>query len=260
MLWAPRSMMKPSMDRGPKLGVVLVIQRLFPVRVHLQFVVATLSAFAGSTLQAQNPPLRPPAVAPAATGAPAPVAVPAARQPAPKPAPVGRLPVVVAPPVVPAAKPKIALPPKNDPKAREDARAKLLQRIRALRAQELAEVLKPDAVAVTKVVEIAGGFEDKLIATRQELRQKRSDLNKLLKDPKPNDGALTKIADQLLTGRRRLEEIEYERTQALRKVLTPTQFAKVVVSWARINRKIQETLYRALLKAKADASGMGFEE
>lgn len=182
---------------------------------------------------------------------------PAPVPPLPKPAVAPAMkPAVVAP--VPGAAAKLAKPPapKNDPKQRELARAKLLQRIRALRAQELAELLKPDTQAVSKVVEIAAGFEDRLIATRQEARQMRQDLDKLLKDAKPNDAAITKVVDDLIARRQRLEQIEAERTAAMRKVLTPSQFAKVVVAWPRINRKIQETLYRALLESK----GPGFDE
>lgn len=194
---------------------------------------ALLAGFGAVAVAADPPPAKP-------------VAVPAPVKPAPAPVSAGK----------PAAKP---VPPKKDPKQREEARAKLLQRIRALRAQELAEVLKPDSAAVVKVVEIAAGFEDKVIATRQELRQKRGDLDKLLKDAKPNDAAISKAVDELLGGRRKLEEIEAERTSGLRKALTPSQFAKVVVSWPRINRKIQESLYRALLKSKADGGG-SFDE
>ncbi len=198
-----------------------------------------------------------PAPAPAR---PAPPPAAAARPAQPGAAPA-RLPAPVNPTAAPG-KPAVAKPPvkKVDPKKREEARAKLLQRIRGLRAQELAEVLKPDATAVAKVVEIAAGYEDKVIATRQDQRQRRADLDKLLKDPKPNDAAISRLVDELLAGRKRLEDIEYERTAAFRKVLNPSQFAKVVVSWPRINRKIQETLYRALLKSKSDAAGIGFEE
>ncbi len=184
---------------------------------------------------------------------------PTAPQPVPaKPsvAPAAGLPARPPTAVAPGAKP--AKPPavKKDPKQREQARTKLLQRIRALRAQELAEVLKPDAPAVVKVVEIAAGYEDRLIVTRQEARQKRQELDKLLKEPKPDDAAILRVADDLIARRRKLEEVEAERTAALRKVLAPSQFAKVVVAWPRINRKIQETLYRALLETK----GPGFDE
>lgn len=183
---------------------------------------------------------------PAATAQPAGLPAPAkaTASPAGRPAP--------AKPAVPTKPGDAAKPakPKQDPKQREEARAKLLQRIRTLRAQELAEVLKPDAAAVTKVVEIAGGFEDRLIATRQELRGHRGELDKLLKVTPPNDAAIQKITDEMLAKRKKLDDIEAERTAALRKALTPSQFAKVVVAWPRINRHIQEQLYRALLKSK----------
>lgn len=149
---------------------------------------------------------------------------------------------------------KPAKPPtKVDPKQREAAKQKLLKSIAAMRAKELAEVLKPDSAAVAKVVELASGFEDQLVAARQELRQKRSALDALLAQPKPDDPALNRAIDALMAQRKKLEDIEAERTAALRKALTPNQFARVVVAWPRINRRIQEQLYRALLTAKQGA-------
>jgi Spy/CpxP family protein refolding chaperone len=129
----------------------------------------------------------------------------------------------------------------------------LLQSIRAMRAKELGDVLNPDTAAVAKVVELSSGFEDQLVAARQDLRQKRSAIDILLAQPKPDDPALNRAVDALMAQRRKLEDIEAERTAALRKVLTPNQFARVVVAWPRINRRIQEQLYRALLSAKQGA-------
>jgi hypothetical protein len=119
-----------------------------------------------------------------------------------------------------------------------------------MRTRELTQILQPDTVAIGKVVEMASGFEDRLIASRQELRAQRVELDRLLADPKPDDGAITRATDELLVRRRKLDDIETERTAALRKVLRPSQFARLVVAWPRINRKIHEQLYRALLSSK----------
>lgn len=178
----------------------------------------------------------------------APVARPAAPLPLP-PAARPTLPPLRQTPGQPGAKP-VKPVVKKDPKQQEAARAKLLQRIRAMRAQELAEVLKPDTAAVTKVVELASGFEDQMIATRQDLRAKRGDLDRLLAVPKPDDPAIDRAVDALMAQRKKLGDIEAERTAALRKALSPNQFARVLVAWPRINRRIQEQLYRALLKSQ----------
>ncbi len=168
-------------------------------------------------------------------------------------APVGR-PVAPPPQAGKLAPSKPAKPPvKVDPKQREAAKQKLLQSIRAMRAKELAEVLKPDMAAVAKVVELSSGFEDQLVAARQELRQKRGAIDTLLAQPKPDDPALNRAVDALMAQRKKLEDIEAERTAAMRKALTPNQFARVVVAWPRINRRIQEQLYRALLSSKPGA-------
>jgi len=207
--------------------------------VAIALVIAPASPVAGQVPAPIAPrPDAPPAAGAARAGAPA--GQPADARPAKPPVPPG------------AHRPPPKPPTKPDPNQREAARAKLLAKIRAVRAQELADVLTPDVAAVGKVVEIAAGFEDRLIAARQETRGHRHELDKLLKVAKPDDAAITRAVDQLLAGRRKLDEIEAERTAALRKAVTPAQFARVVVAWPRINRKIQEMLYRALLRAKGE--------
>lgn len=182
---------------------------------------------------------------PAPRPAPGPVPVP----PTPGPAPSPAKPLPVRPGPQPA-KPIKPVPKVQDPKVREEARAKLLTRVRTLRASALAEVLKPDSGAVTKIVEIAAGFEDRTLAARQEMRKLRHELEGLLKQPKPDDAAINKLLDEVSVQRNKLQQVEDERAAAMRKALTPSQYAKVMIAWPRINRKIQEQLFKALIQSK----------
>lgn len=173
--------------------------------------------------------------------------------PGPAPGPVKPLPVRPGPQ---PAKPMKPGPKVQDPKVREEARAKLLTRVRALRSSALAEVLKPDQGAVTKIVDIAAGFEDRTLAARQEMRKLRHDLEALLKQPKPDDSAINKLLDDVSVQRGKLQQVEDERAAAMRKALTPSQYAKVMIAWPRINRKIQEQLFKALIQSKEGAAAV----
>ena len=68
---------------------------------------------------------------------------------------------------------------------------------------------------------------------------------------KPDDGALTRLTAQLIAQRAKLAEIETARENAVRAVLKPVEFAKLVLAWPKINREIREEIYRVLLKKAA---------
>lgn len=172
-------------------------------------------------------------------------------QPQPQPGPV--LPKPAPRPPGPLVKPE---PRPQDPKQREEVRAKLLARVREVRAKALTELLKPDAAATAKVVDIAAGFEDRTLQARQEMRQQRQQLEELIQQPKPDDAAINKAIDGLLSQRERLRLAEDERAAALRKVLTPAQYGKVMIAWPRINRRIQEQLFKALIQSKGESAAV----
>lgn len=145
-------------------------------------------------------------------------------------------------------------PPKTNPPnslAAEQARAKLREKIRAIRARKLAEVIQPDAATALKLGEIAERFEEQLEATRTQARTTRRDLVKLLQAPKPDENAVGKLTQQLISERAKLSDIENARETAVRAVLNPVQFARLVLVWPKINREIREEIYRVLLKKKA---------
>lgn len=156
-------------------------------------------------------------------------------------------------PTKPEAKPE-AKP--EDPKQREQMRAKLLARVREVRAKALSELLRPDDAAIAKVVEISAGFEDRTLHARQEMRQQRQQLEALIKQPKADDAAINKAIEGVMAQREVLRVAEDERSAALRKVLTPAQYAKVMIAWPRINRRIQEQLFKALIQSKEGAAAV----
>lgn len=214
-----------------------------------------LAAPMAGTAAADLAPL--PAPRPVPQPGPRPVPVPGPK-PAPSPTPVKPEPVRPEP-VRPGVQPQKPLKPGpkiQDPKEREIARAKLLERVRTLRAGALAEVLKPDTAAVAKIVDIAAGFEDRTLAARQQARSLRHELEALLKQPKPDDAAINKLVDEVGAHRTRLQQVEDERAAAMRKVLSPSQYAKVMIAWPRINRRIQEQLFKALIRSKETSAAV----
>ncbi len=144
----------------------------------------------------------------------------------------------------------VATAPKS-PAAAAEARANLRAKIRAIRSRKLAEVIQPDPPTMLKLAEIAEQFEEQLEQTRVLAQTTRKDLLKATQAAKPDDGALTRLTAQLIAQRAKLAEIETARENAVRAVLKPVEFAKLVLAWPKINREIREEIYRVLLKKAA---------
>ena len=173
-------------------------------------------------------------------------------QPLPPPAPP--VPAIRAAPrdPVPAVKP--AHPGVQAPKsaaAAADARMKLRQKIRAIRSRKLAAVIQPDPPTMLKLAEIAEKFEEQLEQVRQQAHVTRKDLLKAMQAPKPDDANVSQLTQQFIAQRAKLQEIETARENAVRAVLQPVDFARLVLAWPKINREIREEIYRVLLKKSA---------
>ena len=149
-------------------------------------------------------------------------------------------------PVV-APKPAVLTPKSPATVARDELRAK----IRAIRSRKLAAVIQPDAATTAKLSEIAERFEDQLEQTRAQAQTTKKALVKALAAPKPAHAEVTRLTQQLIDQRAKLTATETARETAVRAVLNPEQFAKLVLAWPTINREIREEIYRVLLKKKA---------
>lgn len=152
----------------------------------------------------------------------------------------------------PAPHPSHAVAPQpKTPAAAAEARAKLREKIRAIRNRKLAEVIQPDPTTMLKLAEIAEKVEEQLEQTRQQAQVTRKELQKATQAPKPDDANVSHLTQQLIAQRVRLQEIETARETAVRGVLKPVEFAKLVLAWPKINREIRQEIYRALLKKAA---------
>lgn len=143
--------------------------------------------------------------------------------------------------------PRTAQPPKNA-MAAADARAKVREKIRAIRSRKLAAVIQPDPATMLKLAEIAEKFEEQLEVVRQQAHATRKDLVKAMQAPKPDEAKVSQLTQQFISERAKLQQIETGREDAVRAVLKPVDFAKLVLAWPKINREIREEIYRVLMK------------
>ncbi len=147
--------------------------------------------------------------------------------------------------------PHTAVQQPKTPAAAAEARTKLREKIRAIRNRKLAEVIQPDPATMLKLAEIAEKVEEQLEQTRQQAQTTRKDLLKATQAPKPDEANVSRLTQQLIAQRVKLQEIEAAREAAVRGVLKPVEFAKLVLAWPKINREIRQEIYRVLLKKAA---------
>jgi hypothetical protein len=135
----------------------------------------------------------------------------------------------------------------------EQKREAIKNRIRGLRAQTLTDELKLDNTALGKVLPILSKWDDvtdKLMRERVDI-QKRLAASDSIKDPK----VLDKLVDDAVANQKQFYDLEDKRLAELRKVLTPGQTAKLIVVLPTFERRIQNQLRRAALRAAGRAGG-----
>ena len=127
---------------------------------------------------------------------------------------------------------------------RDLARAQAKQKIRALRAAILVEELGLDEATATKLGPILARHDDDL----ERLQAERRTLRKAVKDAlaAKDDRKLDGLIDQLVANQRARWDRELTRVAELRKLLTPSQAARLLDVLLRIDRRILEGLRRAV--------------
>lgn len=134
-----------------------------------------------------------------------------------------------------------------------DRREKIKKKIRALRAYTLTEALVLDEQTAGKLFPLLAKYDaefDKLLVARIDLQNQLASVDQM-RDVKQVD----KLIDDALANQRALWDTEAKRLAELRKILTPTQVARVMVVLPAVERKIQNQLRRAAGKAAQEEGG-----
>ena len=98
------------------------------------------------------------------------------------------------------------------------------------RLDQLAGDLGLDTQGTAKVRATFERFRIELGPVREQTRETRRELRQALTSPQPDEQRVAQLTDRLMSSRTRLRAIEVERTQALRQELTPSQFARLMLT------------------------------
>lgn len=131
-----------------------------------------------------------------------------------------------------------------DARDANDRRDAIKKRIRVMRAATLTDELTLDEKTLARLLPVLSKWDD----VTEDLLKKRGDLQRRLvapdagKDPK----ALDRLIDEAVANQKAFWELEDRRLVELRKILTPTQIARLLIVWPAFERKIHNQLRRAM--------------
>ena len=136
--------------------------------------------------------------------------------------------------------------PRTPQQPAPDRREAVKKKIRAMRAYTLTEELGLDEKQAAKLFPILSRWDD----VTDKLLQQRVDIQRRLTTT-TDAKALDKIIDEAVANQKAFWDLEDKRLAELRKVLTPTQTARLLVVLPAFERKIQNQLKRAISRRGA---------
>jgi Spy/CpxP family protein refolding chaperone len=129
--------------------------------------------------------------------------------------------------------------------AKPEIREKVKQKILAFRAFRLTEELNLDEAAAARVFPLLTKYDQQI----EQLTVERVTLNRALRNPPAGAKAADELIRRALANRRAFLDLEEQRINELRKVLSPEQTVRLLVVLPEIERQIKEQIRRAVRKA-----------
>jgi hypothetical protein len=139
-------------------------------------------------------------------------------------------------------------PAERRPADSHERREQIKRKIRALRAYTLTDELQLDEQTAARLFPLLARYDDdfdKLLEQRVDVqrRLKRADA---MKDPR----AIDRLIDEAIANQRGFWELQDKRIQALRKILTPVQTAKLIVALPALERRIENQLRKVIVQRR----------
>jgi Spy/CpxP family protein refolding chaperone len=133
-------------------------------------------------------------------------------------------------------------------------RAQVRQQITEFAMKQITTELALDATTAQRFRAVAEKYEPQINGIHREVGMAMKELKTQLAAPQPDEGRLTQLANTIVNDRAKVQALEAQRTADNERVLTPTQFAKLIVAWPKINRQIKLEMYKAMHGGQAPAS------
>jgi Spy/CpxP family protein refolding chaperone len=138
-------------------------------------------------------------------------------------------------------------------------RAQVRQQITEFAMQQVTHELGLDAATAQRFRAVADKYEPQIAGLHREVGMAMKELKAQLAAPQVDEARLSQLSDTVVNDRAKVQALEAQRTDDNRRVLTPTQFAKLVVAWPKINRQIRVELYKAIHGGQPPGGGEELE-
>jgi Spy/CpxP family protein refolding chaperone len=125
-------------------------------------------------------------------------------------------------------------------------REEIKEKIRAMRIARVVEQLDLDERGATRLAPILDRAYDQIAAVSTDSGEARRELKMLVLVQPPDDARLNHLIDRLLANKAKIEAIEAGMFIDVRKVLTASQAARLVVVLPEINHQIQQQIRNAV--------------
>jgi len=139
--------------------------------------------------------------------------------------------------------------------AQPEKRAQVRQRIFEFAMQELTQQLGLDPSAAAQFREVTERYQQPIAALHQENGRAFKEIERELGTPQPNAARLRALSDLVVANRAKVQQLEAQRTAEHRSVLTPAQFARLLLVWPQINRRIRVEVWKAMHGGQAPPPG-----
>lgn len=136
----------------------------------------------------------------------------------------------------------------------ESKRHEIVQRIRAVRARKLTDVLGLDTATAAALFPILDRHDESIARLVQEIRTGRKELRQRIRAGGSTSADFDARIDRLMALQRQLWERQEARFRDARKVLSPQQAALLFVALPEIDKKLYRQVRRAIQKDKKGRS------
>lgn len=137
----------------------------------------------------------------------------------------------------------------------QQKRAAVRQQLADFAMQQLTQQLALDAATATSFRAVSDRYQEQIAAVHREVGMAVKELKQQLAAAQPNGARLTQLSDLVVSNRAKVQQLESQRTVEYRRVLSPAQFAKLILSWPQINRQIHVQMWKAMHNGQPPTDG-----
>jgi hypothetical protein len=143
----------------------------------------------------------------------------------------------------------------SEPGPRSARRERVHQRIRAMRAWYLTEELDLDDATATRLFPVLSKYDERIAAVHQRGVELRRALRRAMSGSRPDQTSIDRLMDDLLTHYDNLYRVQRDRLVAVRRVMSPSQSARLVLILPRLDDAVRREIERATKKRRRGPGG-----